>query len=81
MKFTTRGNDFYRLLFRLCVTKDLLCNSKTPRYHNKSPRNDAWNEIAISDLNIMASFKKEILPCKVKEELRLNTDFQIELQH
>ncbi|KAF5297834.1 hypothetical protein FQR65_LT19668 [Abscondita terminalis] len=39
-------NETCRVLIKLYGTKDLLWNSKSPHYHNKSLRQDAWNEIS-----------------------------------
>ncbi|CAG9762665.1 unnamed protein product [Ceutorhynchus assimilis] len=40
------NNEKCRLLIQLHGAKDLLWNSKSPHYHNKSLRQDVWNEIS-----------------------------------
>ncbi|KAF5271250.1 hypothetical protein FQR65_LT17668 [Abscondita terminalis] len=63
-------NETCRVLIKLYGTKDLLWNSKSPHYHNKSLRQDAWNEISsimvvpVPELKkkmttLMASYRRE----------------------
>ncbi|XP_060844852.1 uncharacterized protein LOC132924505 [Rhopalosiphum padi] len=46
-------NEKCRVLIQLYGAKDFLWNSKSPLYHNKSVREDAWKEIS-SVMNIPA---------------------------
>lgn len=48
---TTMDNEKCRVLIQLYGAKDFLWNSKSPLYHNKSVREDAWKEIS-SVMNI-----------------------------
>jgi len=48
------------VLIRLCGTKDFLWNSKSPLYHNKTLREDAWNEISSLINLLVAELKKKM---------------------
>ncbi|KAL4105069.1 hypothetical protein QTP88_020344 [Uroleucon formosanum] len=53
-------NEKCLVLIRLYGAKDFLWNSKSPLYHNKTVREDAWNEIS-SLMNLpVAELKKKM---------------------
>lgn len=53
-------NEKCLVLIRLYGAKDFLWNSKSPLYHNKTLREDAWNEISTLMNLPVAELKKKM---------------------